>query len=71
MYGHGLFQCITPECRQKFDNSRQYAHHFNHPPHAATFPFRCESCPIGLAPFETQEAYADHLMVNDDKYSSR
>ena len=71
MYGHGLFQCITPECRKKFYNPEQYFHHFNHEPHAAKYPFKCESCPIGRPPFETQAAYADHLMVNVDKYSGR
>ena len=72
MYGNGLYRCITPECRQKkFDNPHPYFHHFNHPPHAATWPFKCESCPIGRPPFEKQEKFVDHLMVNVDKYSSR
>ena len=55
----------------KFHNPYQYSHYINHQPNAAKYPFKCESCPIGRPPFETQAAYADHIRVNVDKYFSR
>ena len=61
MSGEGLFKCT--ECRQKFNNQRQYSHHFQHRPHAADLPYKCKSCPAGLPPFQTQSEYADHLML--------
>ena len=55
----------------KFHNPYQYSHYINHQPNAAKYPFKCESCPIGRPPFEKQEKFVEHLMVNVDKYSSR
>ena len=61
MSGEGLFKCT--ECGQKFNNQRQYSHHFQHRPHTADLPYKCKSCPAGLPPFQTQSEYADHLML--------
>ena len=54
-----------------FHNPHQYFHDFNDPSHPVKYPLKCESCPIGRPPFETQAAYADHYTVNVSKYSSR
>ena len=61
MSGEGLFKCT--ECGQKFHNQRQYSHHFQHRPHTADLPYKCESCPAGFPAFHTQSEYADHLML--------
>ena len=60
--GNAIYRCT--QCGNAFETQRQYAFHFEKPPHKADPPYKCQHCPAGYPQFIREEAFRHHLMTH-------